>query len=520
MALEVPEQFNLAAHFVDAPGRDHPERVAIAGLGPPVSYAELREMMNRAGNALIAEECRPGDRVLLLLPDSPEFFYTFFAATKIGAIAVPVNPMTRAPDFSHYLQDSGAHIAVVHQMALAEFRQAGLGESLRRTVVVGAGPSVEHPWEIPWEDWLRGASRNLLAYPSAAEDPAFILYTSGSSGKPKGAIHAHKGMLVTSQSFARHVLRIHAGDTVYSASKLYFAYGLGNSMYFPLSVGARLVLNPERPRPDKIAEILAQYRPTLFFAVPTVYAALLREAERGLAVDFSPVRCAISAGEALPPELLAKLRAKFGLEVLDGIGSTEMLHMFISSRSGKARAGSCGVPVPGYEAMVLDEAGQPAADGEIGSLWVKGGSALQSYWNRPDLTATVKRGEWVATGDKFYRDSSGYYFYCGRSDDMMKVSGLWVSPGEVENALLGHPAVAEAAVVGARDDNGLIQLVAYLVLNDGKQASPQTGKEVQNAVRGVLPAYKCPQVIRFLAELPKTATGKVQRFRLREMAKE
>jgi benzoate-CoA ligase family protein len=365
---------------------------------------------------------------------------------------------------------------------------------------------------------MHDASKELDAHPSAATDRAFILYTSGSSGKPKGAIHQHKDMLATSRSYARHVLRVHAGDVAYSASKLYFAYGLGNSMYFPLSAGAKTVLSPERPRPDTIADILRRYRPTLFFAVPTIYAALLREAERGLALDFSLVRLAISAGEALPPEVFEKFRARYGLAILDGIGSTEMLHMFISSREGKARAGSCGVEVANCEAIILDEAGQKAADGEIGNLWIRGASAFEGYWNRPDLTAAAKRDDWVATGDKFYRDADGYYFYCGRTDDMMKVSGLWVAPGEVENALLGHAAVAEAAVVGARDADGLIQPVAYVVLKDSTDPSPQLVREIQDAARARLASYKCPQAIHFIAELPKTATGKIQRFRLRERA--
>jgi benzoate-CoA ligase len=515
MALEIPSQFNLTEHFADRPGREHPERIAIVGEGAPVSYGELREQSSRLGNALLEEGCGPGDRVLIVLPDSPEFFYAFFGAAKIGAIAVPVNPMTRAADYEHYLKDSGAQIAIVQAMALDEFRAAGLGESLRRTVVVGKSAHALQAWELPWDKWISSASRNLNPHPTAATDPAFILYTSGSSGKPKGAVHEHKDMLVTSQSYARSVLRIYPGDICFSASKLFFAYGLGNSMYFPLSVGAQTVLCPERPKPEKIADVLRKYRPSLFFAVPTIYAAILREAENGLAFDFGSVRLAISAGEALPPELFEKFRKKFGLGILDGIGSTEMLHMFISSRSGQVRVGSCGVTVPNCEALILDEAGQPAADGEIGNLWVKGLSAFSGYWNKADLTATAKRGDWVATGDKFYRDPDGYYHYCGRADDMLKVSGLWVSPGEVENALLSHEGVAEAAVVGGRDGAGLLQPVAFVVLNDASQATPQMARAIQEAVRARLAAYKCPQAIHFLTELPKTATGKIQRFRLR-----
>jgi len=286
-------------------------------------------------------------------------------------------------------------------------------------------------------------------------------------------------------------------------------------MYFPLSVGASCVLDPDRPRPERAAELLSKHRPTLFFAVPTFYAALLREVDGGLAADFSSVRLAVSAGERLPPEIFERFKARFGLEILDGIGSTEMLHMFLSARRGRVRAGSCGEPVPGYDAKIVDDAGWPVAEGEIGNLWVKGGSAFSGYWGIPELTARTKQGEWVVTGDKFYRDADGYYHYCGRADDMMKVSGMWVAPTEVENALLGHPAVAEAAVVGVIDAAGLTRPLAFVVVPQGVAPTPSLEEELREFVRGRLPGYKCPTEVKFLDALPKTATGKIQRFQLR-----
>jgi len=288
-------------------------------------------------------------------------------------------------------------------------------------------------------------------------------------------------------------------------------------MYFPLSVGARTVLNPERTKVDRVIEMVTRYRPTVFFAVPTFYAAVLRaaEAERDH-VDFSSVRHCVSAGEALPAEIFGRWKKRFRLEILDGIGSTEMLHMFISSRPGKCKPGSCGFPVPGYDAKIVDEAGEPVPDGEIGNLWVRGESAFAEYWRIPELTARTKRGEWVVTGDKFVHEPDGYYQYCGRADDMLKVAGMWVSPVEVENALLGHPHVAEAAVVGATDAQGLTYSVAHVLLRDGIDRSENLAAEICDHVKARLVSYKVPREVRFCSELPKTVTGKIQRFLLRE----
>jgi benzoate-CoA ligase len=514
VALDLPAQFNTAEHFVEQPATEHPGRLAILGGPSPLTYGELREAVHRVAGALRESGCHPGDRVLIALPDSMEFIATFFGAARIGAVAVPVNSFTRGADYVYYLRDSGARFAVVHRDALAEFLPAADNQPLEQLVVVGAaGASLSHG--VAWEDWLRRAAGPGEAHPTRATDMAFFLYTSGSGGTPKGVIHQHKDMLVTSRSFAAGVLGLRPDDRTFSVSKLFFAYGLGNGMYFPFSVGAATVLNPERPRPERVFALVAKYRPTVFFSVPTFYAALLREAEQQQA-DFSSVRLAVSAGEALPAELFERFRQRFGLEILDGIGSTEMLHMFISTRPGAARPGTCGTEVPNYEAKIVDAQGESIRTGEIGNLWVKGQSAFAGYWNKPDLTARTRQGDWVNTGDKFFRDARGDYHYCGRADDMMKVSGMWVSPGEVENAILGHPQVAEAAVVGLTDHDGLTRPVAFVVLRAGVTAEPGLAQAIQEFVRARLPSYKCPQEVRFQADLPKTATGKIQRFRLRE----
>ena len=316
-------------------------------------------------------------------------------------------------------------------------------------------------------------------------------------------------MLVATRSYAEGVLEIRADDRFFSVSKLFFAYGLGNGMYFPLSVGASTVLNPEKTRIERVAELVARHRPTIFFGVPTFYAALLQEFDRGLAVDLSSVRLAVSAGEPLPGEVFEQFRERFGIEILDGIGSTEMLHIFISNRPGGARAGTCGTPVPNYEVRIADDVGKVCAAGEIGNLFARGESAFAEYWQKPEYTAGVKAGDgWVATGDKFFCDADGYYHYSGRSDDMMKVSGMWVSPIEVENALLGDDRVAEAAVVGVADGAGLVKPVAYIVLAAGMQPDPDIVNAIQESVRARLVHYKCPREFHFVADFLRRSREK------------
>ncbi|HEV3219601.1 MAG TPA: benzoate-CoA ligase family protein [Candidatus Acidoferrales bacterium] len=510
----IPAKFNIAEYFLDRPAAEHPNRIAIVGEPAGVSYGELASLANRFASALAREGIARGERVLIILPDSAEFIAAFFGAAKIGAVAVPVNPMTREADYAHYLRDSRARLVIVHEGALAAFLPAASGFPADAIVVLGSEAAGLKGMKR-WSEWIGARDEKIAARPTLATDAAFFLYTSGSGGNPKAAVHLHKDMLVTSRGFAQGVMGISAADRTYSVSKLFFAYGLGNGMYFPLSAGASCVLDPDRPRPERAAEILVNHRPTIFFAVPTFYLALLGEVDRGLAADFSSVRLAVSAGERLPPEIFERFKMRFGLEILDGIGSTEMLHMFLSARRGHVRAGSCGEPVPGYEAKIVDDAGSPVADGEIGNLWVKGGSAFSGYWGIPELTARTKQGEWVVTGDKFYRDTEGYYHYCGRADDMMKVSGMWVAPTEVENALLGHAAVAEAAVVGVIDEAGLTRPLAFVVIHPDSAPTPALGEELREFVRGRLPGYKCPSEVKFLDALPKTATGKIQRFRLR-----
>ncbi len=515
MTVSVPDRFNIATHFLDRPAAAHPERVAIAGEPASVTYAELAALTNRVGNALLASGVEKGQRVLMALPDSAELIAAFLGAAKIGAIAVPLNPLSRGADFAYYSADCGAAVAIVLGEALEEFlaaREHGVPEKL---IVLGSHSAGTHRKEMKqWRDWIQGCSPDLDAEPTSAADPAFILYTSGSTGGPKGAVHQHKDMLFTFEAFARGILNIQPEDRCFSVSKLFFAYGLGNGLYFPLGAGASTVLNPARPRPEDAFALIEKYRPTIFFTVPTFYAAMLHAAEHHK-VDFSSVRAAVSAGEALPAEIFEKFKSRFGLEIIDAIGSTEMLHMFISNVPGKSRAGTCGFPLPGYEARIVDEAGKPVQDGETGNLYVRGGSAFSEYWNKPEKTELTKHDGWVLTGDKFYRDADGYYVYCGRADDMMKIAGMWVSPSEVENALLSHPAVAEAAVVGLEAE-GLTRMVAHVVLRPGARSGEEMTEAIRNWVRARLVSFKCPREIRIVESLPQTATGKIQRFKLRQ----
>jgi len=517
LPADIPEPFNIAVYFVDAPAARHPQKTAIVGEPRAVTYAELSDLINRAGNALLELGVSRGDRVLIVLPDSAEFMAAFFGAAKIGAVAVPVNPFARSADYIHYIQDSEPRAAIVHSEALEAFLPAS-SERAQMPIVIVAGEQVAtHGVSCAiWDDWIASASDALAPAETSSRDPAFMLYTSGSGGTPKAAVHRHGHMLAATRSYAQGVLGLRSDDVTFSTSKLFFAYGLGNGMYFPLASGASTLLNPRRPTAGHVLEMVSQHRPTIFFSVPTFYAALLREAETAShRLDFSSVRQCVSAGETLPAEIFDRWKRAAGLEILDGIGSTEMLHMFISSRPGQCKPGSCGFPVPGCDAKIVDDAAAETPVGEIGNLWVRGASALAEYWRIPELTVHTKRGDWVVTGDKFLRDPDGYYRYCGRADDMLKVAGMWVSPVEVENALLGHPNVAEAAVVGATDARGLTYAVAHVTLRAGCEESNEQAEEIRSHVKARLVSHKVPREVRFCGELPKTVTGKIQRFKLR-----
>ena len=423
-----------------------------------------------------------------------------------------VNTFLTGADFEYFLQDSQAEVAIVSGPVFESFHRARRNASaLRTAVVVDSAPPAG---AISWEEWIEGASPEIPPAPTEPADPAFWLYSSGSTGFPKGVVHLQQAIPYTIECYARGVLGMDQHDHILSASKAFHAYGLGKSITFPLGVGASSVLFPGRPTPAAIFGELIRHRPTLFFTVPTFYAAMLAAAREEPDWDLSSLRLCVSAAEALPPEILRRWQERFDVEILDGIGSTELLHIFISKRSGQVKAASSGTPVPGYEVRIVDSSSREVPRGESGDLLVRGGSASPHYWNRPEAEGSRQAG-WHPTGDRYHCDEEGSYFYEGRSDDMLKVGGQWVSPVEVENTLMQHPAVLEGAVVAARDEAGLTRSKAFVILNEGYEASHKLVEELKGFVKSRIAPYKYPRMIEFVEALPKTATGKIQRFRLR-----
>ena len=519
--LGIPEIFNAATRFVDRNVEDgRGDHVAIECGDERVTYAQVLARVNRFGSALrSALGVRPEERVVLLLTDGPAFAYTFFGAIKIGAVPIPLNTLWTPADYGFVLDDSRASVLVVSESLLPQVaRIPAVNRQFLRHIVVAGEPAGLGDFRL--DDLLEAGSPELDAEPTSRDAPAFWLYSSGSTGTPKGCVHLQHDMAVCAELFGQRVLGIRPEDRTFSVAKLFFAYGLGNALYMPFSVGATTILWPGAPTPQAIYDVIERHRPTLFYTVPTGYAMMLAQnppADRR-DYDLSSVRLGVSAGEALPAALYERFKQRFGVDILDGIGSTEVLHMFISNRPDAIRPGSSGLVVPGYDARLLDDGREPVARGEIGNLWIDGDSTCACYWNQPDKTRETIEGRWIRTGDKYTQDADGYFWYAGRSDDMLKVGGLWVSPVEVENALAAHDAVLESGVVGREDRDGLTKPLAFVVLREGGAGSPELAKTLQQFVRERLAEYKRPRWVRFIAALPKTATGKIQRFKLRELA--
>ena len=514
--INIPQNFNVATYFVDRnvlEGRG--SKIAIECESEQVSYKQLLERTNRVGNALRRLGVRMEERVLLLLPDSPEFLYSFLGVIKIGAVAVPINTYLRPEDYEYLFNDTRARVLIVHSgllslVAAAKERQ----QYLEKMVVVGEQCS----GTISLTELMESSSPDLHAAKTTKDDAAFWLYSSGSTGASKGCIHLHHDMVVCSELYAKAILGMTERDRCYSVARLFFAYGLGNAGYFPLSCGATTILSTPRPEPAAIYANIERYRPTLFFSVPSNFAALLaHKAQDGRSFDLSSVRHAISAGESLPAPLFERFKQRFGVEILDALGSTETLQMVIANRPGEVRPGSSGKIIPGYEAKLVDDSGEEVANGEIGALLIKGDSTCAGYWNQHEKTKLTFEGAWFRTGDKYHQDADGYFWYAGRTDDLFKVNGRWLSPAEVESALIAHPSVLEAAVIARQDTSKLTKPAAYVVTRPSFPANDQLIHELQDWVTQRLGAYKRPRWIEFLPELPKTATGKLQRYKLREL---
>jgi len=510
--VAVPRRYNAAVDFVDrnvAQGRS--ERTALIDDAGSYSYAELQARVNRAGNVLAGLGMQPEQRVVMCLLDGVDFPALFFGAMKAGFVAVPVNTLLTSDDYEYILSDSRAPVVVVSAPLLEKFAPLAARLPALKHVVVAGG---EAPGRPNLAALMADAAPELEAAETTADDVGFWLYSSGSTGRPKGAVHLHADLVHTVALYGQGILGMTENDVVFSAAKMFFAYGLGNAVSFPFYIGATAVAIAERPTPEAVMRTLKQHQPTIFFGVPTLYGAILADSNLTRESSSARLRLCVSAGEALPKQLGERWEERFGAPILDGIGSTEMLHIFISNRPDDNRYGSTGRPVPGYQVRLVDEAGVEVAAGEVGDLLVSGPSCSPCYWNNRVKSLAAFHGPWTVTGDKYVRDDDGYLTYAGRSDDMLKVGGIWVSPFEVESALLGHDQVLEAAVVGEADADRLIKPKAFIVLKDGAGDQALAG-ELQQFVKERLAPYKYPRWIEFVDELPKTATGKIQRFKLR-----
>jgi benzoate-CoA ligase len=512
--VEFPRRYNAAHDLI--------ERNLVAGRGDKVAYVddagrytfgELAERVNRAANALTALGLGLEDRIMLCHLDAIDWPATFLGAIKAGIVPVAANTLLTPGDYEFMLNDSRAKALVVSAELWPQLAPVlDRCPHLRHVVVSGASAH----GRLRLQDLTAAAGTAFDPAPTTCDEPCFWLYSSGSTGTPKGTVHVQSSMVYTAELYARPVLGIRTDDVVFSAAKLFFAYGLGNSLSFPLAVGATAVLMAERPTPAAVFKRLLERRPTIFYGVPTLYAALLASPElppRGAL----GLRVCASAGEALPAEIGRRWTEHFGVEILDGIGSTEMLHIFLSNRPGEVRYGTSGKAVPGYRLRIVDERGADAPPGEVGDLLVAGPSAAAGYWNSRERSRATFLGEWTRTGDKYSVDGDGYYTYAGRSDDMLKVGGIYVSPFEVEAALLTHPDVLEAAVIGAPDEQQLVKPKAFVVAKPGVATGPALAEALKQHVKARLAPYKYPRWVEFVTELPKTATGKIQRFKLRAL---
>ena len=518
--VEIPRQYNAAHDLIERNLRaGRGERVAFIDDAGAIRYDELAERVNRFASGLSSIGIRAEDRVMICMLDTIDWVVAFLGAIKAGVVPVCANTLLRSNDYDYMLRDSRARALFVSRSLYPVFDGLLQAIPTLSRVVISESPIADGG---DFDALLAAGEKDFEPADTVADEPCFWLYSSGSTGEPKGAVHCHSSLIQTAELYARPILGITERDRVFSAAKLYFAYGLGNALTFPLAVGASAVLMAERPTPAAVFDRLTgaapraaeALQPTVFYGVPTLFAAMLAD-ESFPDRDRLALRICASAGEALPEGIGERFAAKVGVDVLDGIGSTEMLHIFLSNRCGGVRYGTTGVPVPGYRLRLVDDHGADVTDGEIGDLLIRGPSSALMYWNQRQLSRETFEGEWVRSGDKYLRSADGYYTYAGRSDDMLKVSGQYVSPFEVESVLASHPSVLESAVVGLADEEGLIKPKAFVVVKPGVEADETLALALQEHVKRQVVPHKYPRWIAFVAELPKTSSGKIQRFRLR-----
>lgn len=512
-----PEHFNFAQHIIEL-NAPHPDKAAYIDDQGTLSYGDLEQQLKQFAAGLGQLQIRREERVLLVMQDRIEWPISFLGCLYAGIIPVAVNTLLPAADYAYMLEHSRAQAIITCAELLPVLREAlAQAEHEVRHIIV-AGESTSHD-TLAWKALLQGQDGAQTSCHTLADEAAFWLYSSGSTGRPKGVVHSHANLWYTAELYGKPILGVQADDIVFSAAKLFFAYGLGNALTFPLSVGACTLLMAGRPTPEAIFQRLIDFQPTVFCGVPTLYASMLANPDKPNAAQLS-IRICASAGESLPRDIGERFRQQFGADILDGLGSTEMLHIFLSNQVDDIRYGSTGKAVPGYEVQLRNESGQAVEQGEIGDLYIRGPSAAMLYWNNRSKSKETFLGDWLRSGDKYTCDADGYYTYAGRSDDMIKVSGQYVSPIEIENILIQHEAVMEAAVIGVEDDYGLTKTQAYIVLRPGQPSNSDMALVLQNYVKSQLAPFKYPRHICFITDLPKTATGKIQRFRLRQLHEE
>lgn len=478
-----------------------------------LSYEQLYKDVLRLGSALKHLGLEQGDKIVLLVKDRPAYYQTFLASIRIGAVIIPANTFLLAKDYAYIFQDSGAKAVFVSDGTIVEVSSAlkSGGSQVRHTISTDS----RHEGYLFIDDLMNDSEPVCPPAPTTPSSQCFWLYSSGSTGSPKASVHEHKDIIYAAEHFGAGIIGIGENDIIFSAPKLFFAYGVGNSFAFPLYAGATAILLEDRPTPDNTIDMLNRFDPTIYFGVPTLYAAQLALIDKGKKLNINRLRFCHSGGEALPVALYERWKKATGLEIYDGIGSSEALHIYISNRPGHTKPGSSGLPVPGYDVRLVNADGQETTAGEVGEILVRGDSVTKFYWQKPEKNKTSWTDGWFRSGDQAYRDADGYLYFCGRDDDMIKVGGIWVAPFEVETALISHPAILEVAVVGAPDEQDLIKPKAYCVLRDTYKPSQALESELIMHVKTTLAPFKYPRWIVFVDELPKTASGKIQRFRLR-----